>query len=223
MSDNRYAVAGETACVFCDIQNTPSSPYDVVTPLADNETYLTPALGMILPGNFLQVTQKHVTSSAQMGTEALRKMHRSRQEVLNRLGKAFGACVAVEHGSDGLTGHTLGSGACIDHAHTQLIPDKKGTIWGRMRAENLGWEQLQHPSDLLHYAGRPYIYISRGGADTEEHYVAPDPQVRSQWSRAQTAAALGLAEYDWALGDPYPHPNLIETMRKLSELALGNA
>jgi hypothetical protein len=216
MSIEQTISARGSDCVFCGVQESPGSPYDVVTPLADKESFLVPALGMLMPGNYLQVARKHVTSFAQMGATTLNELCRSRQQVLKRLSSVFGSYIMVEHGSDGLTENGLGSGACIDHAHNQLLPDPDSRIWERMRSQPLNWTRLRQPEELENYAGRPYIYLSRN----HEHYAASNPQVRGQWARMQAALALGQDVYDWAVCDPYPHPHLLATMRGLSKLAL---
>jgi hypothetical protein len=215
MARNFAESSGGAECVFCDIQQQPQSPSDVITQLADGYTFLVPALGMIVPGNYLHVAQQHVTSFAQLDAATLGETYQNRQAALGHLSKIFGDYVVVEHGSDGLKDTELGAGACIDHAHAQLIPDGDGRVRRRMHAQ-LGWTPLAKPEDLTAYAGRPYIYM---GHD-DLHYAIPEPHLTSQWARKQTAEALGLPAYDWALCDPYPHMHLLETMRRLSNAAL---
>lgn len=188
-------------CVFCDEpeQKLAISAFDLAVPLASGRAALKGALGMMRPGYMLGVTREHVTSFAQLSSADLVAIDASFSSAEDRLRtnlrhSQYDKYIRLEHGSDNVKDCTLGSGACVTHAHQHLIPGTKKTI-ARMLKENLDWQQLNDYSELSSLRGEPYLYV---GSD-DKHYAAIDPQVVSQWGRRLIAEEDGHKEWDWGV------------------------
>lgn len=197
-------MAAHEQCPFCDSSETPASPFDVRLPLQERAA-LIPALGMLMPGYLLAVTDEHTTSFAQLDRVRLRNTDNALQKSEQYLQKHFGAYVRVEHGSDNIT--ACGSGGCIEHAHQHLIPDLRV---GELIHKKLPWQQLDSYEDIAEFRGKPYIYLGRLGL----HYVVPEPQLPGQWTRRQIAEVWGLDHWDWALSQGAL--NLLKTFVELN-------
>jgi diadenosine tetraphosphate (Ap4A) HIT family hydrolase len=177
-------------CLFCTKAEEPLTPYDFGCSLGEGNIDLKPALGMMLPGYFLTVTRRHLTSFAQLAPEVLAEIDKTLTENEAYLGTKFGEYFRVEHGSDNVT--TCGSGGCIDHAHQHLIPAMDVADYAQ---ELLPWQEISNFSDIAELKGEPYIYMGRQG----QHFVVPNPNLPSQWIRRQIAAVRGLEHWDWAV------------------------
>jgi diadenosine tetraphosphate (Ap4A) HIT family hydrolase len=176
-------------CVFCTQGEGDIGAFDFGYTLGEGHIVLKPALGMMIPGYFLTVTAKHLTSFAQLPPEALTEIDRTLTQNETYLAPKFGEYFRVEHGADNVT--TCGSGGCIDHAHQHLIPAMDVADYAKGL---LPWEQLDRFEDLTEFQGEPYIYMGR----RDEHYVVPNPDLPSQWIRRQIAEVRGLEHWDWA-------------------------
>jgi len=181
-------------CPFCDLPENPQSAFDATSLInVEGDIFLKPDLGMLIPGHLLAVTRDHLTSFAQLPRDRLNELDVRLNLYQAGLTERFGSYFRVEHGSDNIDGH--GSGACIEHAHTHLIPADEDV--GPYIQEQLPWQKLDAYEDLTEFRGAPYIYLGR----LATHYVVPDPQLSGQWARRQVAAVRGLEQWDWALAE----------------------
>lgn len=181
-------------CPFCGISNGPRSSFDLSTPIDEHgDVLLRPDLGMLMPGHLLAITEGHLTSFAQLGSERLRVVDELLNSYETTLAQQFGKYFRIEHGSDNIK--MRGSGACIDHAHTHLVPADEDV--GPYIQDQLPWQELDSYEDLSEFKGSPYVYLGR----LAMHYVIPDPRLNGQWVRRQVAAVRGLEHWDWALFD----------------------
>lgn len=200
----------DPTCEFCTKGEQPLLAYDFGSTLGNGNVVLKPALGMLIPGYFLTVTRKHLTSFAQLPAEALAEIDDTLTKSEEYLAPKFGEYFRVEHGSDNVT--TCGSGGCIDHAHQHLVPAMDVADHAQ---ELLPWQQLDDFTDITQFAGEPYIYMGRQG----EHYVVPNPDLPSQWIRRQIAEVRGLEHWDWAVYEGATE--LFETLLKLGSFPVG--
>jgi diadenosine tetraphosphate (Ap4A) HIT family hydrolase len=196
----------ESSCPFCNLSDSPKSPFDVNEQIGNCNVSMVPALGMLMPGYLLAVTNEHITSFAQLGKGNLTEVNKSMQDYQDYLATFFGTYVRIEHGSDNII--ECGSGGCIDHAHQHLVPDLEVSnfIQGK-----LPWQQLSCYEDIADFRGHPYIYLGKLGL----HFVVADPKLPGQWTRRQIAEVMGLDNWDWALGQGAL--NLLITFAKLKK------
>lgn len=199
-----YAAGAHAApsgpCPFCeDALAASSSPFDTI--LAEgSDLRLIPALGMLVPGYMLATTREHVLSMAQLGRPRLQSVMTWTQEVIDMLAPHFGDYFVFEHGSCAADA----AGACIDHAHTHLIPLSERLTDDVL--DPLPWRPLSRYTDLADYASMSYLYFSSG----ERQFILPQPAVGSQWIRRIIAQCLGHDLWDWAV-DPGA-PQLVDTL-----------
>ncbi len=177
-------------CQFCDIsQGIERSLFDRAQDIGNGNFYLTPTVGMMLPGYFLVVTRPHNTSFAQRDRDELAALDHELTKVTDSFGEHFGTYFRLEHGSDNIT--ECGSGGCIDHAHQHLIPANEDV--GEYILDQLPWREVKDYGALEEFRGEPYIYLGRSAIQGERarHYVVPNPQLPGQWVRRQIASVLG--------------------------------
>lgn len=178
-----------SACPFCAANLQGSiSPFDQVITSAPNLKVI-PALGMLVPGYFLAISEEHHLSFADLEETQLAELERSLLDVTGRLATVFGEYFIFEHGSCS----TSRSGACIDHAHFHLVPLAEDL--GKSLAASMPWRELQSFSDLHQFSGTPYAYLRQRG----HHLVMRDPELPSQWLRQKIASFLGHDLWDWAI------------------------
>jgi hypothetical protein len=177
-------------CPFCVGFESQYELFDIGQPLGSGNVVLKPALGMMLPGYFLGVTENHLTSFAQLDNDKLAEVDETLAFHEKYLGSKFGQYFRLEHGSDNIT--DCGSGGCIEHAHQHLIPSP---VSAELIKDELPWEQLDTYADLADFRGQPYIYLGHLGL----HYAVANPSLPSQWVRRKVAEAEGLEEWDWAM------------------------
>ncbi len=201
----------EADCTFCDILVEPATAFDVGEPIGEDGLTVVPSLGMIVPGYLLALTDKHLTSFAQLSLEELGRMDAAVTEVESQLSPLFGNYFRMEHGSDNLD--QCGSGGCMEHAHLHLIPADDDV--GVHIQDQLPWQQIGSYEDLADFEGEPYIYLGR----LASHYVLPNPFLPGQWARRKIAEVRQLESFDWAL-DPEPQ-NLAETFARIQTLPAG--
>lgn len=226
----------DPGCPFCDIgQGKERSLFDRAQPIGNGKFYLTPTVGMMLPGYFLVATRSHDTSFAQRGEGDLALIDHELTRVTDRLRRCFGSYFRLEHGSDNVT--ECGSGGCLDHAHTHLAPADEDV--GEYMLRQLPWQEIDSYTELREFRGEPYIYLGRSAiqGEQERHYVVSNPNLPGQWVRRQIAAVRGSTtrefygerifestigeDADWAL-----HPaaeNLSLTMVFLRAVPRGRA
>lgn len=180
----------EDECVFCDVLIEPKTAFDISVPLDDTEVSLKPALGMLMPGYLLTVTNDHMTSFANMDRGKLAEIDESLTKTERELESIFSSYYRLEHGSDNVT--FCGSGGCIDHAHQHLVPADEDV--GEYISKQLAWERLDTFEDLTDFKGKPYIYLGRQGV----HYVVSEPELPGQWGRRQIGKVREIEHWDWA-------------------------
>jgi len=199
----------ETPCPFCDSSSHRGIEFGFSFPLDDEgDVYITPDHGMLMPGHLLAVTEKHLTSFAQIKEDRLSAVDWRLSRLEKSLAPQFGSYFRLEHGSDNLNGN--GSGACIEHAHTHLVPADEDI--GDHIQDALLWERLDEYEDLAEFRGSPYVYLGR----LATHYVAANPKLPGQWVRRQIAEVRGLDNWDWALMDSTEDRR--ETLRRIGRL-----
>lgn len=203
-------VAGvsEEGCPFCDnvLGRQSRSAYD--EPLVDRPTFLViPALGMFLPGYLLMISRSHVGSFAHMGIDELGDIDLWRTRHMTHLSEEFGEYFCFEHGMGDAVRES--TGACVSHAHLHLIP---GSAAARLIRNELPWQPIGEYKEIASLRGQSYSYLGWRGC----HYVVPEPVLPGQWVRRQTARAMHLQNWDWAVyaGDA----ELGETRRRLTRI-----
>lgn len=110
-------------CDFCIRLSQPPSerPWYDFYPLEVAETFtVVPALGPVVPGHVLIVANRHVPSMARLSPRESEALDALVRRWRGRLSETFKSdVIAFEHGSSDLD-HT--AGACIVHAHWQMVP-----------------------------------------------------------------------------------------------------
>jgi hypothetical protein len=217
MSSTESLTSSVEDCAFCTLPVHPQSAYDESWRL-NEDAYLVPALGMLMAGNILAVTDRHYTSFGQLGRARLAEVNQRLEAVLDRLGEHFGPYFRTEHGSDNLA---AGPGGCMAHAHQHGFPDVAS---GAAIFQRLPWQRLGKYEDLADFHGRPYVYLGYLGC----HYVVADPpRLPSQWTRRQVAQSLAQRDpsrdpdnWDWLTynGDRHLAETLPVLRSELSEL-----
>jgi diadenosine tetraphosphate (Ap4A) HIT family hydrolase len=172
----------DMSCVFCDPPEETVSPFELSQPLGAGNIAAKAALGMLMPGYMLTVSQRHITSFGQLEPDALREVDTTLTEY-EYDNQRFGQYLRFEHGSDGIDHCSAGAGACIDHAHQHLIPapDVAEYILSKDHPDKdkLDWQQLDTFENIIDLRGTPYMYMGYAGM----HYVVENPGVPSQWIR----------------------------------------
>lgn len=183
-------MASQQECGFCEIISAPvpPTPNDIHQKIGN--VVLMPTVGMQIPGHMLLITPEHATSFSQLGRDGLDATKETLDICLTQLAKSFNSpYFALEHGSD-----NIGSGGCVEHAHIHAIPDKDNLA--DHIQNQIDWQQLDSYADLANYTGTPYVYFGR----LDKHFVAPNPNLPSQWVRRQIAVTQGKPDdWDWAL------------------------
>lgn len=193
-------------CVFCPhaIESS-TSPFDRVI-ASGTRGYIIPALGMLVPGYFLSITNRHVVSLSQLEATEIEQFYSWALKFCSEWSGTFGEYLIVEHGS--CSGSYAGS--CIEHAHLHLVPLQREIANVLLTDAGLSWRRLSSPSEIAKERGRGYISLAGGGS----LYVARDIRVPSQWLRRVIARELSLDVWDWALEEGLD--NLLRTLAVMS-------
>ena len=196
-------------CDFCVRISNPEyrqSAYDFMLLEKTADFHVVVALGALGPGHIMIVSNQHRSSVAQLpdgarlGLESLIAKWRAQLSV--RWGDDV---ILIEHGSS----RQIASGACIFHAHIQLLPSRLGgsLIDADMRRV-ASFKELARA-----YSRQGYLLIGLGG----ELWVMPDPGVKSQHFRRLICQLQDRAsEWDYLV---YPQVGCMEqTYRELGLL-----
>jgi diadenosine tetraphosphate (Ap4A) HIT family hydrolase len=175
-------------CPFCSFNLSSSSdPHDLVL-AAGPRVKLLPALGMLVPGHLLVVTDEHFLSMADLDENTLARVSTWLSEIENILSQVFGSYMRFEH-----AGSANGcSSACVDHAHIHLLP--VGDIFAEKVKVALDWQSLSTYKALYEHAQHGYAYLGIA----EEHFVYSG-YLESQWIRRRVGDYLGRDDWDWCL------------------------
>jgi diadenosine tetraphosphate (Ap4A) HIT family hydrolase len=188
--DGRVLSREYNDCPFCEEQlDRSKAPYDKKL-FGDSLINVVPCLGPLCPGHLLAASRRHVRSMAELSEPALAGMIRIFSELTDKLRPQFGKYFYFEHGTPVGTG---GHGACIDHAHTHMLPMELEMFDQLMDA--LPWEPISCIEDLARFRSVSYAYLGIKG----KHYVCPKPDIGSQWIRREVCTVLNRDDWDWAL------------------------
>jgi hypothetical protein len=144
------------------------------------------ALGALTPGHIMVVSRRHVECMADLSSEAIDQLNDMVNYWTRIIAEVWLApCLLFEHGGPS---YSCLSGACITHAHLQILPLSADPIrWlGRTRA----FSSL--PDALAYARGSAYLMYAWGG----RFHVAKSHPVPGQFFRRQVAGALGRQE-EW--------------------------
>lgn len=179
-------------CDFC-LRLTPgyqpTSPYDFAVVGVSESFQVVAALGAIAPGHVLIVSNEHVPSMASLSPKCRSELLELTKSWRERLGAHFGNEIVVfEHGS--LSDESTG-GACIVHAHWQLVPLPRGVA-----VPPKGFTRYTDLSVIDRLSGKDYQLLENGSGV----YVSPDSRTERGhqfWRRTLLAAVDRPAEWDY--------------------------
>lgn len=179
----------------------------------DEQLYLTPAPGNIVPGYLILATKRHVKNFATLPEYLLQRVAlvlRAIRSEADRLGLA--PCVSFEHGAVSM--YSRGA-ACVDHAHIHICPSPDAGELFRFMKKHFAETEIPHLSDLTTVSGTgtPYIWLNTPNRMCSYQVeVAPSQLLRQcladQWNLTSC--------WDWR-----SHPmreNYLETLRLFTKL-----
>ena len=178
-------------CVFCEENlKASASPFDRI--VASSETArIVPALGMMVPGYFLALTNRHVEAVANLDIDEAVPMYRWLERLTDIWAVRFGEYVMVEHGSC----PGVKTGSCITHAHVHLVPMGETLASRLLDSEAVVWQRINDVRKLGELRGQGYVSLkTKSGVWASSRISLP-----SQWLRQQMAEHLGREIWDWAL------------------------
>jgi diadenosine tetraphosphate (Ap4A) HIT family hydrolase len=158
----------------------------------ESETFaVVPALGPLVAGHVMVIARDHIGSLAEVGEARAHEYEELRNRVAAHIGSEV---LEAEHGS-----RLDGEGACIEHAHVNLIPGAHQHFdlldYERDGQEVRGTLELQNHQP-------PYVYLR--GVEGRLYRAAGLP---SQVIRRELWARSGRDDWDWAL---FPEYQLVE-------------
>jgi len=196
-----------TDCAFCGAAlESSSSPFDTI--IARSQWgRLVPAVGMMVQGYFLVVTEEHLLSMSQAEPQLISETYLWADSLTSRLEMMFGKYMIVEHGSCS----TSSSGACIDHAHLHLVPLADRVGQRLLSDSTMKWKYVRDVSTIAEQRDAGYVTLRIDG----QTWLSNETGIPSQWLRRQLAVALNQEIWDWALAPR--EATLRQTLDKLRE------
>lgn len=167
--------------------------------------YVVLALGALAPGHVMIVTRSHVDCMAQLPSGSLRDLESAVSIWTRTINEIWGRpCFIFEHGGPS---YDCGSGACVSHAHLQIVPLLVNPIRAASR-----FKSFESLADALIYAeASSYLLYAWGG----EFHVLRDCNVPGQFFRREISTSLGRPD-DW---DYITFPNYSYIMTSKDGLA----
>jgi diadenosine tetraphosphate (Ap4A) HIT family hydrolase len=164
-----------------------------------------PGLGAFVPGYVLVFPDRHVESTLRIRGEAASAFGELLSWTIRSVAEVFGPVTVFEHGS--CSQRDRRRSACIDHAHTHVIPG----IYG---LSSFMPEPFGPPADPIERAVDPDVGYLLLDEPPHGAQYGPDPGV-SQYVRRCIALQLGIPdEWDYLL---FPRlENVTETARALA-------
>lgn len=197
-------------CIRMDPSHSPSSWYDFAELESSRNFRVVVAMGSIAPGHLLLVANEHTPSMASVPTAHQAELRDLTKTWAARLRARFGGEVVVfEHGSVGIDAT---SGACIIHAHWQIVPMPAGRAAPPEDFVPIRWNV--HVSDL---ANREYLLMEHEAGS----YVSPPgwAAAQPQFWRRRLLRVVGRPD-EW---DYLAYPNLRDMAITLQALSPGGA
>lgn len=164
-----------------------------------------PGLGAFVPGYILVFPEQHVESTLRVPREARAAFSDLLSQTIRSVTELFGPATVFEHGSCSQRG--IRRSACLDHAHTHILPGLYGLSRAMLTSPRRSADQLELT------LGDDVGYLLLDEPPYGPRY-GPDPGI-SQYLRRCIAAKLGVPdEWDYLL---FPRlENVSETVRALS-------
>jgi diadenosine tetraphosphate (Ap4A) HIT family hydrolase len=165
-----------------------------------------PGLGAFVPGYVLVFPEQHVESTLRIRGEAGSGFGDLLSRTIRFVTEVFGPVTVFEHGS--CSQRNLRRSACIDHAHTHVMPGVYGlsSFMPKPFGQLADWMERTLDTDV------GYLLLDEPPNGPQ---YGPDPGV-SQYMRRCIALKLGIPdEWDYLL---FPRlENVTETTRALSK------
>lgn len=183
-------------CDFCPRLNgeMPERPwYDFSVVGKRDEFYTVLALGALTPGHVMLVTRSHVECMAQLSGDNLINLTSAVDYWTHAISEVWERpCFVFEHGGPS---YSCASGACITHAHLQLLPLSVNPIRDEARFESFA----SLPEALMYARQSGYLLYAWDGW----FHVMRDGHVPGQFFRRRIAGVLGQPD-EW---DYLAYPN----------------
>ncbi len=167
-------------------------------------------LAPLAPGHLLVVPRKDVPSFAALPRAAWTDWQALRGHLVEVLRRQWQQPVLFEHGST----WAMRGGACIAHAHLQLLPID-ADLAQEMRTDGLQVVEISDQKEIPRDTKRerPYFYVERSGSAW--FAWADEPAMPSQYLRRLAARILGLSDPTWDWGVVVRRDLLRETIDRL--------
>lgn len=195
-------------CLFCQVTSTPSPDlrwHDRPLARVPAVGAVVAGLGAFVPGYVLVFPEQHVESTVRIHPDTGAAFDDLLHRTVETVTAVFGPATVFEHGS--CSSRESRRSACIDHAHTHIIPG----VYGLSRAIADRCDHTRGQLELYDSADLGYLMLQE--PESNPLYTA-DLGV-SQFFRRCIAARLGISdEWDYLL---YPRfPNVRETIARFA-------
>jgi len=166
----------------------------------DENVFAMPDIAPFVEGHYLIVSEVHLFSFGEANAIILNSHEKARKHLVNSNVLDTKRILTLEHGST-----SKGSGVCIDHAHTHVLPvpnEVSVSIIDEFIVHRTGSKKVRVSRECIYNdieEKKPYVYYELDG----ESCMYPIYALTSQFTRNLLAHVLGSTEYRW--GEMYKH------------------